>query len=111
MIERLNKEAEEIQDEFEQDIMRRDEIIQAMEERILKLEPLEHVNLYPDSLDTITKVDIGIGWERSPPQSSRKKPLTTPLKSSPEARALPSSQKKQLTNSKADKRIMDRLRW
>ena len=32
-----------------------------MEERILQLEPLEHVNLYPDSLDAITKVNIGIG--------------------------------------------------
>lgn len=91
--------------------MRRDEIIQAMEERILKLEPLEQVNLYPDSLDTITKVDIGIGSDRSPPQSAKKKLLTTPQKASPEAIVFQSSQKKQLTANKADKRMMDRLRW
>ena len=91
--------------------MRRDEIIQAMEERILKLEPLEQRDLDAKKLDTITECDIMISSYPSPPPSAKKELLTTPQKASPEAIVFQSSQKKQLTANKADKRMMDRLRW
>jgi hypothetical protein len=82
-----------------------------MEERLLKFEPTEQHSLYHDSLEAITKVDVGIGSERTPPQSSIKKNLTTPNRRTPDQNITQSSQKKHVTVNKTEKRMMDRLRW